>query len=446
MEWVVNMKKLLFPPGFVWGAATASYQIEGAAFEDGKGESIWDRFSHAPGNIANADTGDVACDHYHRYKEDIVLMRELGLKSYRLSLSWPRIVPNGKGRINENGMDFYLRLCEELVEAGVEPAVTLYHWDLPQCLMDIGGWAHRDTVKYYADYAALAFERLNPYVKRWFTLNEPNVVAYMGYMDGWHAPGVRDPRVANQVAHHLLLGHGLAYQAFLDGNYHGEIGIVVDVWPCYPSVVDDPEEKAMADQLNKWNLGLFLDPIFKGVYTEGVWDYKAGSVGFEPNIGPDDMRIIHKPVNFIGLNNYSSHFVGNKARQVEAEFPVTQMGWIIVPEGIYDLSSMTAREYGVPIYITENGAAYPDEPSADGEVKDPLRIEYIHKHLKQIHRAISDGVDIRGYYCWSLMDNFEWAYGFEKRFGLIYIDYNKLQRVPKQSYKWYQQVIKDNAI
>ena len=440
------MNKLVFPQGFIWGAATASYQIEGAAFEDGKGESIWDRFSHVPGNITNADTGDVACDHYHRYKEDIALMRELGLKSYRFSLSWPRIIPDGKGNMNHKGMDFYLRLCEGLAEAGIEPAVTLYHWDLPQRLMDIGGWVHRDTVKYFADYAALAFDHLNPYVKRWFTLNEPNVVAYVGYKEGRHAPGVRDPRAANQVAHHLVLGHGLAHQAFIDGNYQGELGIVVDVWPCYPSVIDDLEEKALAGQLNKWNLGLFLDPIFKGAYTDGVWDYKAGGAGFEPIIGPDDMRIIHKPADFIGLNNYSSHFVGNKAQQVEGEFPVTQMNWHIVPEGIYDLSFMAGQEYGVPIYITENGAACADKPSADGEVKDPLRIEYIRKHLMQIHRAISDGVDIKGYYCWSLMDNFEWAHGFEKRFGLIYIDYNTLQRIPKQSYKWYQQVIKDNAV
>lgn len=438
--------RLQFPEGFVWGAATASYQIEGAAFEDGKGESIWDRFSHTPGKVAKGDTGDVACDHYHRYPEDVKLMRELGIKSYRLSISWPRVFPEGRGAINTKGLDFYIRLCDTLVSEGIDPAVTLYHWDLPQKLMDAGGWANRDTSRYFADYANTIYDKLAPYVKRWFTLNEPNVVAYVGCRDGRHAPGIQDPAIANQVAHHLMLGHGLAHQAFIDGNYKGQLGIVVDVWPMLPST-DLPEDRAKADEINAWNLCLFLDPIFKGRYPENVWTNKAGQSGLEPVILADDMKIIHKPADFIGLNNYSSRLVGDRADEIMATYPVTQMNWTIIPQGIYEVCQYMKRAYGnVPLFITENGAAFMDSLDGQGRVADTQRIEYLQQYIGQLHRAVEDGVNLQGYYCWSLMDNFEWAYGYEKRFGLIYIDYESLKRHPKDSYYWYQNLIRENAL
>lgn len=439
------MPKLEFPKNFVWGAATASYQIEGAAFEDGKGESIWDRFSHTPGKVTNGDTGDVACDHYHRYPEDIELMKKLGINSYRLSIAWPRIFPEGRGSVNSKGVDFYIRLCEGLVNAGIDPAVTLYHWDLPQKLMDMGGWANRDVPRYFADYAAVIYEKLGPYVKRWFTLNEPNVVAYVGCKEGRHAPGISDPAIANQVAHHLLLGHGLAHQAFIDGNHQGQLGIVVDVWPMLPST-DLPEDKVKADEINAWNLCLFLDPIFKGRYPANVWENKAGGPGFEPVIHADDMKIIHKPADLIGLNNYSSRMVGAKADEVMATYPVTHMNWAIIPRGIYEVCSYMKDTYGdVPLFITENGAAFQDSVDAQGRVADSQRIEYLQQYIGQVHRAIQDGVNLQGYYCWSLMDNFEWAHGYGKRFGLIYIDYETLKRYPKDSFYWYQNLIRQNA-
>ncbi len=427
----------------MWGAATASYQIEGAAFEDGKGESIWDRFAHTPGKIKNGDTGDVACDHYHRYREDVEIMRSLGLKAYRFSIGWPRILPQGDGEINEAGLAFYDRLVDTLLAADIEPLITLYHWDLPQALQDRqGGWASRDIVQQFAHYADVVSRRLGDRVKRWVTLNEPHVVAVVGHLNGHHAPGVADPVIAAQVSHHLLLAHGAAVPVLrANAGADAQIGIVnnqvlMDNRP------DAPEgERTQRDYLDALINRLFMDTIFHGVYPAVLKD----APGFaEIDIRPGDFDIIRAPLDFVGINYYTRSIVG-QPRRSDVEY--TTMNWEVYPEGLYRVLMDIHQTYAPPaIYICENGAAYDDVVSADGRVHDDRRTAYLREHFRAAARAIQDGVPLRGYYVWSLLDNFEWAHGYSQRFGLVRVDYATGQRIVKDSACYFKSVIQANAV
>ncbi len=434
-----------FPSNFIWGAATASYQIEGAWNEDGKGESIWDRFSHTPGRITNGDTGDVTCDHYHRLPEDVALMRQLGLKGYRFSVSWPRVIPNGVAPVNYKGLDFYDRLVDRLLAANILPFLTLYHWDLPQALEDKGGWRNRDTAHYFADYTAVMVKRLGDRVKHWATFNEPLVAAFAGHLWGEHAPGIKDEKIALQTAHNILVAHGLSVQAIRNADSDLQAGVVLSLWPVEP-VNDTPENVEAAERA--WQEGgdiLFLDTIFKGHYPPAGWE-KAGEKA--PQVLPGDMALISQKLDFMGVNYYSRQLVDASGERVRPEGPeYTEMNWEVCPPAFYRLLTRINREYRLPpLYITENGASFKDEVSADGKVHDPRRQAYLREHFLQVHKAIQDGVDLRGYFVWSLMDNFEWGHGFTKRFGLIRVDYETLQRIPKDSAEWYAGVIRENAV
>jgi len=448
------MGKITFPKDFIWGSATASYQVEGAVSQDGRGESIWDRFSHTPGKVLNGDTGDVACDHYNRYREDVQLMKELGLKGYRFSIAWPRIYPQGKGQVNQKGLDFYNSLVDELLKAGIEPIVTLYHWDLPQALQDIGGWDNRDVTDYFAEYAFKMYDVLGDRVKKWITHNEPWVVAFIGNAFGEHAPGYKDFALAVRITHHLLLSHAKAVQAYRQsGNDDGgQIGITLNLTPVYPAS-DSPEDSQAVQFQDGFQNRWFLDPVFKGAYPEDILafyqeKYKA------PVIRPGDMELIaNNPVDFLGINYYTRSVVkkGKKdgfdsVEHVHPEGKYTEMGWEVYPQGLYDLLMRVHRDYNAPnIYITENGAAFKDDKVVDGMVDDQDRLEYLKLHFEAAHRAIQDGVNLKGYYVWSFMDNFEWAYGYSKRFGIVYVDYETLKRTPKKSALWYRDVIADNG-
>mgnify|MGYP006289244447 CR=1 FL=1 len=447
------MSKLIFPDNFLWGAATASYQIEGAWNEDGKGMSIWDSFSHTPGNVKNNDTGDIACDHYHRLEEDVEIMKKLGLDSYRFSVSWPRIMPAGKGKINQKGLDFYKYLIEELLKADISPALTLYHWDLPFELQKIGGWSNRDVAEYFAEYAEIMFDELGDRVDRWITHNEPWVVSFLGHNKGEHAPGLSDLKLTLNVAHNLMLSHGKSVERYRSKNLNGELGITLNLHQTYPAT--DSEKDREAAKLAKEHInGWFLDPIFKGHYPEKLKEIYNNYVGaFEIQDG--DMDLISKDIDFLGINYYTravSKYGDEKdslaVQNIKPEGKkYTEMGWEVYPEGLYDLLTEIKDEYGdTPLYITENGAAFKDELS-NGEVKDDERLDYLKEHFKAAHKAIEDGVNLKGYYVWSLMDNFEWAFGYSKRFGLIYIDYeNGQKRYLKDSAKWYKKVIENNSI
>jgi beta-glucosidase len=434
----------IFPKDFVWGAATASYQIEGAWNEEGKGESIWDRFSHTLGKVENGDTGDVACDHYHRWRDDLALMQQLGLKAYRFSISWPRVIPNGFGPINTMGLDFYDRLVDALLEANIQPFATLYHWDLPQALQDRGGWSQRAVTAHFADYAALMVRRLGDRVRSWATFNEPWVVAFVGNRDGRHAPGLTNEQLALQVAHHLLVAHGLAAQAIRSIDPALEVGIVNSMWP-YDVETDTPENRSQADELWQKNEAWFIEPIVRGSYPTRGWAAYGANV---PIVQPGDMALIAQRIDFMGINYYSRHLVENGemvANAPNAEH--TEMGWEVNAPGLRRLLNQLKRDYRLPpLYITENGAAFVDQVSPDGQVHDPRRLNYLREHIQQIKLAIGDGVDLRGYFAWSLLDNFEWGYGYAKRFGLIYVDYQTQQRIIKDSGRWYAQTIARNAV
>ncbi len=435
---------LTFPEGFLWGAATAAYQIEGAWNADGKGESIWDRFCHTPAHIENDDTGDVACDHYHRWREDVALMRQLGLQAYRFSVSWPRVIPAGRGAVNPPGLDFYDRLVDALLAADIQPFVTLYHWDLPQALQDRGGWGRRDTCGYFADYADVMARRLGDRVRYWATFNEPWVVAFVGHHYGWHAPGLQDEALALQVAHHLLVAHGLATQALRAANARLQVGIVLNTRPVEPATDREPD-RALAEQAWQRNEGWFLDPLLRAQYPPAAWaDYGDRT----PAVQPGDMALIAQTLDWLGVNYYSRG-VAQEGRIISpvpgSEY--TDMGWEIHAPALRRLLVRLKQEYPIPpLYITENGAAFPDQVSPDGRVHDPRRIAYLHDHLVQARLAIDDGVDLRGYFAWSLLDNFEWAYGYSKRFGLVYVDYATQQRIVKDSGEWYARVIAANDV
>jgi beta-glucosidase len=439
------MNKLRFPTNFVWGAATAAYQIEGAWNEDGKGESIWDRFSHTPGNIINADTGDVACDHYHRYPEDIALMRQLGLKAYRFSVSWPRVLPTGLGRVNPAGLDFYDRLVDALLEANIEPFITLHHWDFPQVLHDRGGWINRDNLPYFADYAALMVKRLGDRIRRWATFNEPDDIAEAGYGSGEHAPGVKnDWKRARQVIHNLMVAHGLAVQTLRAINPALEVGIVLGQWGLDPAS-DDPTDIAAADLAWNSQRTAFLHPIFRGHYHSLMIDAFSDHL---PEIKSGDMALISQKLDFLGINSYSRGVIG--AQGVTSPVPgseYTDMGWEVCAPAFRRMLNRINKDYNLPpIYITENGAAFPDVVTVDGKIHDERRLDYLRQHFTQVRLAMQDGVDVRGYFVWSLLDNFEWGHGNAKRFGLIRVDYDTLKRTIKDSGEWYSRVISSNSV
>ncbi len=448
------MRKIVFPEDFVWGLATSSYQIEGAYAVDGKGESIWDRFSHTPGKVFNGDTGDVACDHYHRSKEDVSLMKEIGLDSYRFSLSWPRILPNGTGQLNRAGIDFYKKLIEQLLNASIDPMVTLYHWDLPQSLQDKGGWVNRDVAKYFAEYAGIVFQELGDVVDKWITHNEPWVAAFNGYSSGEHAPGIRDNYASAQAAHHLLLSHGLAVARYRELGLSGEIGITLNLNPTYPAT-DSKEDQKAADIYDDYINGWFLEPLFKGSYPQELLAIYQQQLGPIP-INQEDMAVISQEIDFLGINYYSRAIVKDNPEAELLKFDTvankdakyTAMGWEIYPEGLYDILLIINQKYTAkPLFITENGAAFPDRISTDGRVHDRERIEYFKQHLEVTDRALKAGIPLKGYYFWSLMDNFEWAHGYSKRFGFIFVDYaNQQKRILKESAYWYQDVIKNNGL
>lgn len=444
------MGKLIFPKDFLWGAATAAYQIEGAWNEDGKGESIWDRFAHTPGAIFQNQNGDIACDHYHRYEEDIEMMSKIGLKAYRFSISWPRIFPEGRGKINPKGLSFYGRVIEKLLEKNIKPVITLYHWDLPQELEDKGGWLNRDTAKYFAEYANLLFYKFGDIVPVWITLNEPGVCAFLGYGWGWHAPGKKDMKGAFIASHNLLLAHGLAVQAYREGGYKGNIGITVNVATVYPASNSEEDIKA-AERQDAYGNRWFLDPIFKKEYPKVIWEILEKN-HWNFNYPTSDWNVISIPIDFLGINYYTRTIVAYdeqdpylKIKRIPGPKEHTEMNWEVYPDGLYDILIKIYKEYQIPIYITENGAAYNDTVE-DGRVRDEKRIEYLREHIKRVYFAIRDGVDLKGYFVWSLMDNFEWGHGFSKRFGIIYVDYETQKRILKDSAYFYKKVIEENSV
>ena len=440
-----------FPLDFIWGAATASYQIEGAWQADGKGESIWDRFSHTPGKIENGDTGDIATDHYNRWPEDILLMKEMGLKAYRFSLSWPRMLPAGRGRVNQAGVDFYSRLVDGLLEAGIEPFVTLYHWDLPQALQDQGGWPNRATADAFVEYADLVTRNLGDRVKSWMTLNEPWVSAYVGYQEGRHAPGHQNLDEMLAAAHHLLLAHGTAVPVIRANVAASQVGIVLNLGaqvPASPSKADRAAAWQADGLLNRW----YLDPLAGRGYPLDIVRLHDRPMDF---VQAGDLDKIAVSLDFLGVNNYFRDVIRSTAvpeaenhpRTIFTEPNPTEMGWEIYPEGLYQILARVHFDYPFPaIYVTENGAAFADQVNSQGKVPDPRRIDYLHGHLEAAYRALEAGVPLRGYFVWSLLDNFEWSFGFSKRFGLIYVDYPTGRRIPKDSAAWYRQVIANNGL
>ena len=432
---------------FLWGASTSAYQIEGAWNEDGRGESIWDRFCHEPGHIHYGDTGDVACDHYHRLEQDVDLMREIGLKAYRFSISWPRIFPQGYGAVNPAGVAFYHELVDLLRENGITPFATLYHWDLPQALQDEGGWTRRETALHFAEYARFMFREFGDSVRHWITINEPQVFATMGYMDGLHAPGIRDTALTPVVIHHALLGHALAVQAFRESGMAGEIGIALNLTQYYP-FTDSSQDVAtveLADAIgNRW----FLDPLLKGSYPqEGYHAWRL--LGTNPEFDPVDMDILCEPIDFLGINHYHASFLAHDPEKVAVNrnaqkgLPVTHYNdWPLYSRSIYDVLMTIRDRYGnLPTYITENGASYHDHMDEDGEVRDDLRASYIEQYTGMVKQAAAHGADVRGYFVWSLMDNFEWNDGYEPRFGIVHVDFKTQRRTWKSSAYAYRRII-----
>lgn len=447
-----------FPPGFRWGTATAAYQIEGASTEAGRGASIWDTFSRTPGKVYAGHTGDVACDHYYRYREDVALLRELGIGTYRFSVSWPRIRPDGTGPANPRGLDFYDRLVDELCAAGIEPMATLYHWDLPQTLEDRGGWTARDTAEHFASYSAAVHQRLGDRVQLWTTLNEPWCSAFLGYGNGVHAPGRTDTSAALAAAHHLLLGHGLATAA-LRAQGAQTVSITLNMAPVVPADPNDPAERDAADRVDAMLNRLFLEPVLRGGYDPYGLKILAER-GPEGLIHDGDEEIIGAPIDLLGINYYNPTLVTARADAPEnpvypgshgvdyrpAPGKTTAMGWPIEPGGLTDLLERLHRDYpGTPLMITENGAAF-DDVRVSGGVADLDRIAYLDEHLRACHEAISRGVDLRGYLVWSFLDNFEWAEGYRKRFGVVHVDYDTQVRTPKESARWYAEVIRRNGL
>ncbi|MCS0589662.1 GH1 family beta-glucosidase [Massilia norwichensis] len=428
-----------FSPDFTWGVATSAFQIEGASTADGKGPSIWDTFCRNPANIKDASNGDVACDHYHRYREDVGIMAGLGVDAYRFSMAWARVQPTGKGAWNEKGFDFYSRLLDALEEKGIAAHLTLYHWDLPQGLQDEGGWLSRDTAYRFADYAREVARRFGNRLASIATHNEPWCTANLGYGNAQFAPGVTDAKQAVQVSHHLLLSHGLAMQAMRAENPKAALGIVLNQWTSDPAT-DSAADRALAELEWARSVQWFMDPIFKGRYPELALRAHGANA---PTVFDGDFDIIRQPLDFLGVNYYFRHYASAETppRTAPAALGVTDMGWEIYPQGLTELLVKLNGEYTLPpIYITENGMAAPDSVE-QGQVTDTIRIRYVQQHLAALQAAINQGVDVRGYFLWSLMDNFEWNSGYAKRFGIVYVDYATQQRIPKASALWYRDFV-----
>lgn len=442
------MSQMHFPSDFIWGTATASFQVEGGRQE--RGDCIWDDFCRWPGKVAAGDTGDVADDHYHRYGEDVALIASLGCQAYRFSISWPRVLPEGKGEVNAQGLDFYDRLVDALLEADITPFVTLYHWDLPSALQRLGGWAARDTAYRFADYAMVVAKRLGDRVNHWITHNEPWVVAFLGHLTGMHAPGWDDLALALQVSHHLLLSHGLAVPILREsGRQDTQVGITLNMSPIYAASdaeVDIEAARRHDGYLNRW----FIDPLLLGSYPSDMWQYYAWQT---PRVAPGDLETIGAPIDFLGVNYYNRTVIQHgdvgflNTRSVKPQGEYTAMDWEVYPQGLTALLLRLTRDYGVPdLYITENGCAYEDVVEADGAIHDQKRLAYLQQHFAAAHEAIKHGAPLKGYFVWSLMDNFEWAYGYTRRFGITYVDYNSQRRTLKDSALFYRQVIAANAV
>lgn len=440
-----------FPRDFLWGAATSAYQIEGSPLADGAGPSIWHRFSHTPGRTMNDETGDVACDHYRRYKDDVALMRELGLKSYRFSISWSRVLPDGTGAVNERGLDFYRRLVDELLAAGIQPLVTLYHWDLPAALDDRGGWLNRDVSWWFADYAQVLFRALDDRVKMWVTLNEPWVVSDGGYLHGVLAPGHRNHFEAPIASHNLMRAHAAAIQAYRSVGTN-QIGYVVNLEPKYPASRGD-EDAAAVRRADAYMNRQYLDPVLLGSNPAELQEMFGEAW---PSFPAHDFEDLRQPFDFLGINYYTRGLtrhdpsvpIERASRVKNPRATYTETGWEVFPRGLTDILVWVTDRYGrMPLYVTENGAAFYDPPTAEhGRIDDPLRIDYYAEHLSAVLDAIERGADVRGYYAWSLLDNFEWNAGFSKRFGLVHVDYATQQRTLKQSARFYGDVIRANAL
>jgi beta-glucosidase len=425
-----------FPSDFHWGVATSAYQIEGAAAEDGRGPSIWDTFAHTPGKTVNGDHGDIACDHYHRYPQDFDLIAGMGLNAYRFSIAWPRVQPQGKGAWNAKGLAFYDRLVDTLLERGITPHATLYHWDLPQALQDEGGWLNRDTALRFTDYAVTMGVRLGDRVAAICTHNEPWCTAHLGHHNGKFAPGLKDPQAAVQVAHHLLLSHGLALQAMRAAGVKAPLGIVLNQSPAVPAT-DRATDLALAEREYALFVRWFMDPIFLKRYPT------ASGVHLYPQVRENDFDAIAQPLDFLGINYYTRIWVSSEEppRPAPRLDGVTDMGWEVYPQGLADLLTGIHREYKLPpIYITENGMANADT-LVEGKVHDAQRIAYLKGHLEALSRAIAAGVDVRGFFYWSLLDNYEWDSGYDKRFGLVHVDYATQQRTLKDSANWYREFV-----
>ncbi|MGE3905918.1 MAG: GH1 family beta-glucosidase [Reyranellaceae bacterium] len=435
-----------WPRDFLWGASTSSYQIEGAANEDGRGPSIWDTRSHTPGKIENGDTGDVACDHYHRWPEDVGLMRRLGIGAYRFSLAWPRLLPQGTGAANDKGLDFYDRLIDALLEARIEPWICLYHWDLPQALQDRGGWASRDAAGWFADYAALAASRYGDRVKRWATFNEFNVFTLFGYAIDWGAPGITDRAQHLQAIHHANLAHGEGVRALRDLVPGASIGGIHNRQRILPEKDSDADRQAAALLDEHWNLA-FTEPQLRGAYPPLL------ARALEPYVQPGDLARIAARTDWLGLNHYGPIFAradpgwiwGYAWGEAPADAPRTEIGWPIFPEMFeQELVELTER-YRLPIYVTENGCGGDDAPDAQGRVDDPKRITYLHAYVEAMRQAMMRGADVRGYFVWSLLDNFEWGSGYRNRFGIVHVDFASQKRTPKSSFDWYAELIRGGA-
>jgi beta-glucosidase len=441
----------IFDEHFLWGVATSSYQIEGAVNEDGRGESIWDRFTSIPGNIIDGSSGAVACDHYHRYPQDIALMREIGVNAYRFSVAWPRIFPEGTGALNQKGLDFYSRLVDALLEAGIEPCLTLYHWDLPQALQDQGGWGSRATAFAFADYAQTVGKQLGDRVRLWMTHNEPWCITFLAHSLGLFAPGLRDFRLALQTTHHVLLSHGLAVSALrpvLPSS--ARIGIAPNIDAPYPAS-DRPEDQAAARRqdghFNRW----FLDPLAGRGYPQDMWDHYGELV---PQVADGDLAQIAQPIDWLGINYYNANQVADDphgpqphARTIPDLTRERTADREVAPEYLYHSLKRLHEDYAFPaLYITENGAAFPDQVSPDGRVHDAGRVRFLQQHFAQAARAIQDGVPLKGYFVWSLMDNFEWASGYTLRYGITYVDFATQQRILKDSARWYSAFIRQPII
>ncbi len=446
------MKRYEFPEDFTWGVAAGSYQIEGGWEEGGKGESIWDRFCHTPGRIKDGTTGDVSCDFYHKYEEDIRMMKQLGYPNFLLTISWPRVIPDGIGEVNYTGIEFYRKVLSHLRKNGIKSYVVLYHWDLPQKLQERGGWMNREIVGWFDNYARTMYRELGDLADNWITILEPWVISFQGYWLGIHAPGYHDYSAALTTAHHLNLAHGTAVKAFRESGLPGEIGIKINMGMVYPADPESAADIAAAERENIQTNTLFCDPILKGTYPQEFFAYLKKQGVVLPDIRKGDMELMRQEIDFFGLNNYNAFYVKDGGEwplhvtHVKTGKPVTQCGWEYEPECLYDLLKLLQDSYRLKkIIITENGCASNDWVDDDGTVTDSIRLIYLKNYLKQAHRAIEAGIPLKGYFVWSLWDNFEWAEGLSIRFGIVHVDYNTLKRTPKASAYWYSEVIKQNG-